>query len=67
VGVKDFVQRTRCELKEPFCGLSHLVGVVLSGIALVVLLLLAWGRPWHRVSFAIYGASRTPLSPGGDR
>jgi hemolysin III len=57
VGVKDFVQRTRCGLKEPFCGLSHLVGVVLSGIALVVLLLLAWGRPWHLVSFAIYGAS----------
>jgi hemolysin III len=44
-------------LKEPFCGLSHLVGAVLSIIVLIVLLSLAQGRPWHRVSFAIYGAS----------
>jgi hemolysin III len=33
------------------------MGVVLSVIGLIVLLVLAWGRPWHIVSFSIYGAS----------
>ncbi|CAN5495682.1 hemolysin III family protein [soil metagenome] len=44
-------------IREPFCGLSHLVGAALSIVALIVMLLLADGRPWHVVSFSIYGAS----------
>jgi hemolysin III len=44
-------------IKEPFCGLSHGVGIVLSLFALGVLLVEARGRPWHVASFAIYGAS----------
>lgn len=44
-------------IKEPFCGLSHFVGVLLSVAALVVLLVLARGRFWHTTGFAIYGAS----------
>jgi hemolysin III len=44
-------------LREPFCGISHMVGAGLSIVALVILLVLAHGRPWHTVSFAIYGAS----------
>jgi hemolysin III len=44
-------------LKEPFCALSHLTAAALSVIALAVLLILSKGRPWHFISFAIYGAS----------
>ena len=44
-------------MKEPFCGLSHGVGVILAVVALVILLVLAKGRPWHTVGFAIYGAT----------
>jgi hemolysin III len=43
--------------KEPFCALSHLLAAGLSVIALGPLLVLAKGRPWHIISFAIYGAS----------
>jgi hemolysin III len=41
--------------REPFCGLSHWAGAALSIAGLVVLLLLAHGKPWRTVSFAIYG------------
>jgi len=41
--------------REPFCGLSHWAGAALSVAGLVVLLILAHGRPWRTVSFAIYG------------
>jgi hemolysin III len=51
------LKRLRCRIKEPFCGLSHLLGVVLSVVGTVALLILAQGRPWYIVSFAIYGAS----------
>ena len=44
-------------MKHPFSGLSHLVGAVLSAIGMVFLLVQAWGKPWHVVSFAIYGVS----------
>ena len=43
--------------KDPFCGISHLVGAVLSAAGLVALLIIAHGRTWHTVSFAIYGAT----------
>jgi hemolysin III len=44
-------------LKHPFSGLSHLTGAVLSLAGLLVLLVAARGKPWHTVSFAIYGAA----------
>jgi hemolysin III len=44
-------------IKDPYCGLSHWVGSLLSIVGLVVLLILADGRPWHVVGFALYGAS----------
>lgn len=47
----------RCRIKEPFCGFSHWIGMGLSVAALLVLLIAARGRPWHTVSFAIYGAT----------
>jgi hemolysin III len=47
----------RRKLREPFNGLSHLLGALLGVAALVVLVGLARGRPWHVSSFAIYGAS----------
>jgi hemolysin III len=46
----------RC-IKEPFSGISHIVGVLLSIAALVVLLIRAEGRVWHVVGFTIYGAT----------
>ncbi len=44
-------------LKEPFCGASHLLGAMVSVVALVVLLVAAEGRVVHIVAFAIYGTS----------
>jgi len=44
-------------IKDPYCGLSHIVGSLLSIAALVVLLVYTRGTPWHYVSFAIYGTS----------
>jgi hemolysin III len=44
-------------IKEPFCGLSHLLGAALSVAGLVALLVVTTGRPWHVTGVAIYGAS----------
>lgn len=44
-------------MKDPFPGVSHLVGALLSVAALVGLLVLADGRVWHVVGFAVYGVS----------
>jgi hemolysin III len=44
-------------VKDPFPGLSHLFGVVLSAAGLVVLLVAADGRPLHVIGFAVYGAT----------
>jgi hemolysin III len=44
-------------LREPFCGLSHLAGVVLSVAGLVALLSLSYGKPWRLTAFSVYGAS----------
>ena len=43
--------------REPFPGISHLLGAVLSVAGLVVLIYLSRGRPYHVVGFAIYGGS----------
>jgi hemolysin III len=47
----------RFKIREPFNGLSHLIGAVLGIAALVVLVCLARGKPWHVSAFAIYGAT----------
>jgi hemolysin III len=47
----------RLRIKDPFCGVSHGIGAALSVAALVVLLIVAAGRFWHTISFAIYGAT----------
>lgn len=44
-------------IREPFSGLSHLFGALLSVVGLVVLLTLAHGRLWHIIGFLIYGFS----------
>jgi len=51
------LKQKRGWIREPFCGLSHLLGVILSVLGLVVLLVLARGRPWHLAGFAIFGTS----------
>jgi hemolysin III len=47
----------RIRFREPFSGLSHLGGALLSAIGLVVLVVISNGKPWHLTAFAIYGAS----------
>ena len=44
-------------IREPFCGFSHGLGALLSVAALVALLIIAHGRVWHTITFAIFGAS----------
>jgi hemolysin III len=51
------MRRVGLTLKHPFSGLTHLSGALLSLAGLVVLLVAARGRPWHTISFAIYGAA----------
>jgi hemolysin III len=43
--------------REPFPGISHLLGAVLSVVGLVVLIELSKGRPYYVVGFAVYGGS----------
>jgi hemolysin III len=66
----------RFRLRDPFSGLSHLVGAGLSIAGLVVLVCLTAGKPWHVTAFSIYGASMIALYlasavyhlvPGGPR
>ena len=47
----------RMKLREPFSGLSHLSGAILGIAALVVLVSVARGDPWHLSGFVVYGAS----------
>jgi len=64
---REHIQRTpslrrpsrpfRERFKHPFSGLSHLTGALLSLAGLVLLLVAAWGKPWHLVAFAVYGAT----------
>ena len=44
-------------IREPFCGFSHGIGAALSVAALVALLILAHGKVWQTVSFAVFGVS----------
>lgn len=44
-------------IKDPFSGLSHGAGAVLSLVGLAVLLGVAWGKPWHLATFGVYGVT----------
>lgn len=44
-------------MREPFNGLSHFAGALLSLAGLLLLLMASYGKPWHVTGFAIYGAS----------
>lgn len=44
-------------VKDPFSGLSHALGALLSVAGLVALEVSAAGRPWLSLAFAIYGAT----------
>lgn len=59
----QFAQRLQryCGLREPFNGISHMAGVLLSLAGLLFLLAVSLGKPWHLVSFAIYGLSMVSL------
>lgn len=48
-------------MREPVNSLSHLIGVLLSLLGMVVLLAYSAGEPWRLISFAIYGASSVML------
>ena len=50
-------KRKRFRIREPFSSLSHSAGAGFSIAALVILLIVARGRPWHTAAFAIYGAT----------
>lgn len=47
----------RLPFREPFSGLSHLGGAILGIIALIVLVSVARGDPWHVSGVAVYGIS----------
>jgi predicted membrane channel-forming protein YqfA (hemolysin III family) len=47
----------RFRLREPFNGLSHLIGAALGIAALALLVNMARGKPWHVSGFAIYGTT----------
>jgi hemolysin III len=47
----------RIWIREPFSGISHLVGAILSFVGMIALLTLAQGRLWHTLGFAIFGVS----------
>ena len=48
-------------IREPFCGFSHGLGALLSLVALGALLVLAHGKLWHTLTFAIFGLSLVVL------
>lgn len=48
-------------VRDPFSGLSHLGGAVLSLLALFTLIYAARGKPLHQASFLIYGLSLIAL------
>jgi len=51
----------RCRVREPFNGLSHMAGALLSIAGLLFLVALSFGKPWHLTGFAIYGTSLVVL------
>jgi len=56
---KPPVARTRFQTwcREPFCGISHFVGAVLSVAALITLVIVSHGRFWNTLASIVYGVS----------
>lgn len=52
---------TASKIKDPFCGISHGIGALLSVVALAVLVFMARGRALHLIGFAVYGSSLVAL------
>lgn len=48
-------------IREPFSGLSHLLGALMSLILLAALLVLAQGRTWETIAYLAYGGSLVAL------
>lgn len=48
-------------IKDPYCGLSHGFGAILSLAGLVVLLAFSSAGPWQTTGFAVYGTSMVLL------
>jgi hemolysin III len=44
-------------IKDPFCGLSHAFGAMLSVAGLIVLLAIAWGTTREIIAVSVYGTS----------
>jgi len=44
-------------IRDPFNGISHMVGAGLAIVGLVVLMVLAQGKPLHLTAFAVYGGT----------
>ena len=51
------MKRLICNLKDPYCALSHFAGTLLSIAGLIALLCVTTATPWHYVGFTIYGLS----------
>ncbi len=51
-------------VREPFSGISHLAGAILSLMGMIALLVAAHGKPMHVLSFIIYGLSLVILYTG---
>jgi hemolysin III len=47
----------RWRVREPFNGISHLAGALLSTAGLLFLVAVSIGKPWHLTGFAVYGLS----------
>jgi hemolysin III len=57
----DGSQAKQSIFREPVSTVTHGIGVLLSIAALIALLILAHGRVWQIVSFALYGATLITL------
>ena len=57
----DSKARQRPRMREPFSGLSHLLGAGLAIAGLVLLVYFSAGKPWHITAFSIYGATLITL------
>lgn len=51
----------RSWIREPFCGLSHLAGAILSVVGMIYLVYLTFEKPLSATAFAVYGASLVVL------
>jgi hemolysin III len=46
-----------CRIREPFNGLSHLAGALLSMAGLILLVAVSAGKPWLLAGFLVYGGT----------